>query len=502
MHFDWNYAASLLWDTDFWKACLVVVKLSTATWVVGVAAGFVLALAKQAKNPVLNRLAGLYIWFFRSLPLLVLLVFVYNLPQVFPASGALLSDPFYAGLTALVVSETAFIAEIHRGGILGVPRGQVEAGRALGIRYAGIQRMIVVPQALRIALPALSNEFITIAKLTSLVSVISLAEILLVGQRLYTQNFMVFETMLAVAFYYVLIVTVFDKLLGWLERHMNILRRAPRPLALDEAARRRLAQPSAQGGRGAAQARAALQVQGARKRYGEHEVLKGIDLNVRAGEVISIIGPSGSGKTSLIRTLNGLETLDGGRVLLHGQPFLGAAGTGAPAAPGARILDIGMVFQSFNLFPHMTVLENVMLAPKYHRRGDARALRDEALSMLDKVGMLDHAHKYPHQLSGGQQQRVAIARALAMQPSIMLFDEPTSALDPELVAEVLKVVERLACEGMTMLIVTHEMGFAFKVSDRIVFMEGGRVLLDAPPAEVSASADPRIRDFFSHVHVS
>ncbi|WP_235490709.1 amino acid ABC transporter ATP-binding protein [Achromobacter sp. DMS1] len=243
-------------------------------------------------------------------------------------------------------------------------------------------------------------------------------------------------------------------------------------------------------------------MQGARKRYGEHEVLKGIDLNVRAGEVISIIGPSGSGKTSLIRTLNGLETLDGGRVLLHGQPFLGAAGTGAPAAPGARILDIGMVFQSFNLFPHMTVLENVMLAPKYHRRGDARALRDEALSMLDKVGMLDHAHKYPHQLSGGQQQRVAIARALAMQPSIMLFDEPTSALDPELVAEVLKVVERLACEGMTMLIVTHEMGFAFKVSDRIVFMEGGRVLLDAPPAEVSASADPRIRDFFSHVHVS
>ena len=189
---------------------------------------------------------------------------------------------------------------------------------------------------------------------------------------------------------------------------------------------------------------------------------------VKPGEVISIIGPSGSGKTSLIRTLNGLESLDGGRVLLHGQPFLDSA---RGSTPGARILDIGMVFQSFNLFPHKTVLQNVMLAPQYHRRGAFVDLRCEALALLDKVGMLEHAHKYPHQLSGGQQQRVAIARALAMRPSIMLFDEPTSALDPELVAEVLKVVETLAREGMTMLIVTHEMSFAFKVSDCVLFME-------------------------------
>ena len=297
MHFDWDYTLGLLWDRDFWSACWVVVKLSIATWCVGVAAGFVLALGKQSRNPLLNKAAGLYIWFFRSLPLLVLLVFIYNLPQVFPAAGAVLSDPFYAGLTALVLSETAFIAEIHRGGILGVPRGQIEAGRALGIRYAGIQRMIVIPQALRIALPALSNEFITIAKLTSLVSVISLAEILLVGQRLYTQNFLVFETMLAVAFYYVLIVTIFDKLLGWLESHLNILRRTPRPLTLDQrtrdALRANFAQPPAAQG-----AEQALQVQGARKRFGDHEVLKGIDLVVKPGEVISIIGPSGSGKTS------------------------------------------------------------------------------------------------------------------------------------------------------------------------------------------------------------
>ncbi|MGO4331385.1 amino acid ABC transporter permease/ATP-binding protein [Cupriavidus sp. M-11] len=502
MRFDWDYTVSLFWDADFWHACWVVVKLSTATWFVGVAAGFLLALGKQAKNPVLRRLAGLYIWFFRSLPLLVLLVFIYNLPQVFPATGAVLGDPFYAGLAALVASETAFIAEIHRGGILGVPRGQIEAGRALGIRYTGIQRMVVIPQALRIALPALSNEFITIAKLTSLVSVISLAEILLVGQRLYTQNFLVFETMLAVALYYVLIVTLFDKLLGWLESHMNILRRAPKPLALDAETRRQVQEGMAQPTLTASGNAAALEVRQARKRFGDHEVLKGIDLRVRAGEVISIIGPSGSGKTSLIRTLNGLETLDGGQVLLHGKPFLGSPETGTTAAQGDRILDIGMVFQSFNLFPHKTVLQNVMLAPAYHRRGKPASLRREALVLLNKVGMLDHAHKYPHQLSGGQQQRVAIARALAMRPSIMLFDEPTSALDPELVAEVLKVVETLAREGMTMLIVTHEMAFAFKVSDRVVFMENGRILLDSPPAAVQASQDARIKDFLSHVHVS
>jgi polar amino acid transport system permease protein len=283
---------------------------------------------------------------------------------------------------------------------------------------------------------------------------------------------------------------------------MNILRRAPKPLALDEEARRAVREGASGPAMKAAGNQPPLEVRQARKRFGDHEVLKGIDLTVKAGEVISIIGPSGSGKTSLIRTLNGLETLDGGEVRLHGKPFLGSPGTGAQAGPGERILDIGMVFQSFNLFPHKTVLQNVMLAPSYHGRGSADALRREALALLDKVGMLDHAHKYPHQLSGGQQQRVAIARALAMRPSIMLFDEPTSALDPELVAEVLKVVETLAREGMTMLIVTHEMGFAFKVSDRVVFMEAGRVLLDAPPADVLGSEDPRVKDFLSHVHVA
>ncbi|MBU9290475.1 amino acid ABC transporter permease/ATP-binding protein [Burkholderia multivorans] len=498
MQFDWHYALQLLWDKDFWRACVVVVKLSVSVWVLGVLLGFPVALARQSHQPAFKRAAAVYIWFFRSLPLLVLLVFIYNLPQVFPATSTVLSDPFTAGLIAMVLSETAYLAEIHRGGILSVPRGQLEAGRALGIRFTGIQRMIVMPQAIRIALPALANEFITIVKLTSLVSVISLAEILLVGQRLYTQNFLVFETMLAVAFYYVLIVTVFSRLLGYLERHLDVSRRAATQPAPASAALPTSAAAAAP--RPRATAEFALRLKGIQQRYGRHEVLKDIHLDVAPGQVVSIIGPSGSGKTSLIRTINGLAPLNAGEIELYGAPFIRAAGAHPPRVPNDRLLDIGMVFQSFNLFPHRTALQNVMMAPCYHRQADTGAIRVQALSLLSKVGMLEHANKYPHQLSGGQQQRVAIARALATRPSIMLFDEPTSALDPELVGEVLKVVETLAKEGMTMIIVTHEMNFAFKVSDRIVFMENGRILYDVPPERIRASGDARVKDFLRHVH--
>jgi polar amino acid transport system permease protein len=497
MQFDWHYALQLLWDRDFWRAGFVVVKLSISAWLLGMLLGFPLALARQSHRAALKRAASVYIWFFRSLPLLVLLVFIYNLPQVFPATSALLSDPFAAGLIALVLSETAYFAEIHRGGILSVPRGQIEAGRALGIRFTGIQWMIVMPQAIRIALPALANEFITIVKLTSLVSVISLAEILLVGQRLYTQNFLVFETMLAVAFYYVLIVTVFSRLLSHLERHLDVSRRVPVRAGAEAIASSTPTRIVAPGPR--TNAAFALRLRGVRQRYGRHEVLKGIDLAVAPGQIVSIIGPSGSGKTSLIRTINGLAPLNEGEIELYDEPFIRASGAYS-RVPHDRILDIGMVFQSFNLFPHCTALQNVMMAPRYHRQADADAIRMQALALLSKVGMLEHAYKYPHQLSGGQQQRVAIARALAMRPSIMLFDEPTSALDPELVGDVLKVVETLAKEGMTMIIVTHEMNFAFQLSDRIVFMENGRILHDVPPERIRDTEDVRVRDFLQHVH--
>ncbi|MGE8542254.1 MAG: amino acid ABC transporter ATP-binding protein, partial [Acinetobacter sp.] len=303
-----------------------------------------------------------------------------------------------------------------------------------------------------------------------------------------------------VAFYYVLIVTVFGWLIGWFERRIDIANRKPGMLSESD--------PLLQLPNASIRARKeiqserhgeyALEAMNIHKAYGQHEVLKGIDLKVHWGEVISIIGPSGSGKTTLIRTLNGLEALNQGTVNLLGQPFLKDQ-TITEDSPEYKqqIVHVGMVFQSFNLFPHKTILENVMLAPLYHKMGTVLDNKVTALAMLEKVGMKLHANKYPHQLSGGQQQRVAIARALAMQPSIILFDEPTSALDPELVNEVLKVIEELAQEGLTMIIVTHEMRFAFKVSDRVVFMENGHVVLNDTPEVLLQSENERFQKFIS-----
>ncbi|WP_157873339.1 amino acid ABC transporter permease, partial [Streptomyces neyagawaensis] len=223
--FDWHYALGLLADADLWRAALLVVELAVAAWVLSTALGLLVALAQQSRLRPLRLLASAYVWFFRSLPLLVLLIFVYNSPQLFPDLRPLLSSPFTAGLVALVLSETAYIAEIHRGGLLAVGKEQGEAAQALGIPYAGVQRHVVVPQAFRVALPALGNEFISILKLTSLVSSISLAELLLVGQRLYTQNFLVLETLLAVAVYYVMLVTAFDRLRALLEHRLDVRRR-------------------------------------------------------------------------------------------------------------------------------------------------------------------------------------------------------------------------------------------------------------------------------------
>ncbi|MDH1620148.1 amino acid ABC transporter permease/ATP-binding protein [Pseudomonas chengduensis] len=498
MPFEWSYFFSLFSMPAFWAACWTVVKLSSLAWLLGLVLGFGLASAKQAANRWLSAPAAIYVWFFRSVPLLVLLIFVYNLPQLMPASGKVLSNPFYAGLFALVLTEAAYMAEIHRGGLLSVAKGQREAARALGIGRLGTQRLIVVPQAFRIALPTLTNEYVTIVKLTSLVSVISLSELLLVGQRLYAQNFLVLETLGAVAVYYVLIVSLFGWGLQYLERHLDLGRRKPGTLGDAQVAKLRSGLP--QVATGNARVRepgtpAALYLSNIHKHYGDHHVLKGIDLSVQPGEVISIIGPSGSGKTSLIRTVNGLESIDEGEIVLFGESFIQAGDRPENRRQREGVRRIGMVFQSFNLFPHRTIVDNVLLAPRYHGLGDSAELRRQALALLDKVGLLAHANKYPHQLSGGQQQRVAIARALAMQPDIMLFDEPTSALDPELVGDVLAVIRDLAREGMTMLIVTHEMDFALSISDRVLFMEDGHVQLDASPDAIRSGNHERVRRF-------
>ena len=224
---------------------------------------------------------------------------------------------------------------------------------------------------------------------------------------------------------------------------------------------------------------AVIRVEGLSKRFGELEVLRGIDAAVVAGEVVCVIGPSGSGKSTFLRCLNGLEEASGGQVWVHGT-----AVHDPRTDLNALRADIGMVFQRFNLFPHKTVLENVSLAPQKVRGVSAQEAKARAMDLLAKVGLSDKVDAYPNQLSGGQQQRVAIARALAMQPQVMLFDEPTSALDPELVGEVLSVMKTLADDGMTMVVVTHEMAFARDVADRVIFMDEGRIVEEGPPGQL------------------
>ncbi|MGA7688190.1 MAG: amino acid ABC transporter ATP-binding protein [Jiangellales bacterium] len=231
------------------------------------------------------------------------------------------------------------------------------------------------------------------------------------------------------------------------------------------------------------------------KHFGDLHVLNDINLTIRRGEVVVVIGPSGSGKSTLCRTINALEPIDSGTITIDGNPMP------AEGRPLAKLRsDVGMVFQSFNLFAHKSVLDNVRLGPTKVRRWGKADATDRAQTLLNRVGVADQSHKYPAQLSGGQQQRVAIARALAMEPKLMLFDEPTSALDPEMINEVLDVMVALAKEGMTMIVITHEMGFARAAADRVIFMSEGEIVEEATPEEFfSNPKSSRAKDFLSKI---
>ena len=243
-----------------------------------------------------------------------------------------------------------------------------------------------------------------------------------------------------------------------------------------------------------------LQATNIQKAFGAEQVLRGVDLTVEKGEIVSIIGPSGSGKSTFLRTLIGLEKADAGSVSIDGLSVF-ENGTDAPSATRAAALSkMGMVFQHFNLFPHMNVGKNLIYAPLCAHRGDRRTLSERAKELLGRVGLADKWAQMPSSLSGGQKQRVAIARALMMDPELLLFDEPTSALDPEMVGEVLNVMKKLAAEGITMVVVTHEMGFAREVADRVLFLDDGVIVEDGSPKEIFENPKTdRAKDFLNKV---
>jgi polar amino acid transport system permease protein len=510
----------------------------------GALAGFTigtgLALARVSRSPLLRALAWTFVWVFRSIPLIVLLLILNNLGYLYETvwlgvpftditfaewSTTQLITPFMAAFLGLTLNQAAYSSEIIRGGILSVDQGQLEAAAALGLPRHRQAFRIVLPQAMRSILPSAFNDIIGLAKGTSNVYILALPELFYTIQIIYRRNLEVIPLLMVATVWYLIILTVLSAVQVHVERHYarGALRTLPptllgqlwaglwarlRPAAapapeapqVEDSAVARPAQGwthSLRGGR--------VEVHGVSKRFGANQVLTDVSLDLPAGSVTAILGQSGSGKSTLLRAINHLERVDGGFIAIDGD-LIGYRQDGDTLYELKekdilrRRVDVGMVFQGFNLFPHLSVLDNIVEAP-LSVRGTPRAEAEQlARELLDRVGLAHKADAYPRQLSGGQQQRVAIARALALKPKVLLFDEPTSALDPELVNEVLDVIKELARSGTTLVIVTHEIGFAREVADTVVFMDQGRVLESGPPEKLLHQPDhPRIREFLAKV---
>jgi polar amino acid transport system permease protein len=478
-----------------------------------------------------------YIWIFRSIPLIVLLLVLNNLGYLYetitvgvPYTGinffswntTQLITPFAAAVLGLTLNQAAFASEIIRGGILSIDQGQLEAASALGLPRSRQASRIILPQAMRSILPTAFNDIIGLAKGTSQVYILALPELFYTIQIIYRRNLEVIPLLMVATVWYLVILTVLSIIQHHIERHYarGALRNPP-PSIFSSLYRRFMPQVAAAAPQAAETAVKAVQrrteaaplrsrggevtIHGVSKSFGQLKVLDGVTLSVPAGSVTTILGQSGSGKSTLLRSINHLERVDDGFIAIDGE-LIGYRQDGETLYELKekdilkRRVEVGMVFQNFNLFPHLTVLENVIEAPVTVRRIAREQAETEALDLLARVGLSDKANAYPRQLSGGQQQRVAIARALALKPKVLLFDEPTSALDPELVGEVLDVIKELARSGTTLIIVTHEIGFAREVSNLVVFMEQGRILETGTPEKVFSHPEhPRTAEFLAKV---
>lgn len=535
-HWDWGVFAQWF----FSKPVLAGLGLTLWLTVLGTAIGFLLgaaiALARISRSTLLAALSWGYVWFFRSIPILVLLLVVNNLGYLYetlkigvPFTGLVFFSypttqfisPFVAVLIGLSLNQAAFSSEVIRGGILSVDQGQLEAAAALGLSRTRQIFRIVLPQAMRSIVPAAFNDIIGLTKNTANAYIVALPELFYTVMVIYRRNLDVIPLLMVATAWYFVIQTALSGAQYLIERRFSrgALRNAPPALFAGIAEKWRKSRTRAAPQRGPVPPRRAalprwaerttqggeVTVHGVSKSFGPLKVLDDLTLNVPAGSVTVILGQSGSGKSTLLRSINHLERVDDGFVAIDGE-LVGYRRKGdilyelKERETLKRRADVGMVFQSFNLFPHLTVLQNLIEAPRAVRglpRAHAEAL---ALELLARVGLSDKARAYPRQLSGGQQQRVAIARALALRPKVLLFDEPTSALDPELVGEVLDVIGELARSGTTLIIVTHEVGFAREVADTIVFMEKGRILeVGAPEKVFNAPDHPRTAEFLAKV---
>ena len=526
----------------------VLVGLMRTLWltalatVLGFALGTALALARVSRSPLLSSLSWAYIWLLRSIPLIVLLLVLNNLGYLYetirigvPYTSITFAEyptvqilsPFAAALLGLSLNQAAFSSEIIRGGILSVDQGQLEAAAALGLPRRRQAFRIILPQAMRTILPTGFNEIIGLAKGTSMVYVLALPELFYTVQVIYRRNLEVIPLLMVATVWYLIIMTVLSIAQYYIERHFSrgALRNPPPAIltrlfagfipaqattstkpqnVVSRTQDAQITEALAVGGFTGAR-RGAVDIHGVSKSFGSNLVLDNVSLHIKPGSVTAILGPSGSGKSTLLRSINHLERVDDGFISIDDE-LLGYRQSGNTLYELKekdilkKRVDVGMVFQNFNLFPHLTVLENIVEAPMTVRGLSRENATIVAQRLLARVGLSEKINAYPRQLSGGQQQRVAIARTLALNPKVILFDEPTSALDPELVGEVLDVIKELARSGTTLVIVTHEIGFAREVADTVVFMEEGRILETGRPEQLfNAASHPRTREFLAKV---
>ncbi|RWO33301.1 MAG: amino acid ABC transporter permease/ATP-binding protein [Mesorhizobium sp.] len=470
--------------------------LAVASTFFGMLIGIVLAVMGISENRPLKLLARVYTDIFRGLPAIVTILII---GQGFARLGRDLfgPSPYPLGILALSLIAGAYIGEIFRAGIQSVERGQIDATRTLGMTYGQGMRLVVIPQGIRRVLPALVNQFIGNVKDSSLVYFLGLLaserELFRVGQDQAVLTGNLSPLLLAGVFYLVITVPL-THLVNYIDARMRVGKR----ISGVQSGLKEVAELAHAGLPGAAKAPArfkggSIEVKNIDMAYGAVQVLHDVSLKVEPGTVTCLIGPSGSGKSTLLRCLNRLVECRAGDILLDGESIYSQT-------PDQLRRRVGMVFQQFNLFPDRSALANITLALR-KVRGMSRVEAERAASArLHEVGLLERKDHRPANLSGGQQQRVAIARALALEPEIMLFDEVTSALDPELVKGVLNLMADLGRGGMTMVVVTHEMNFARKVANQVVFMDEGRIVEAGRPADLFDNPQsPRLRRFLSEV---
>lgn len=529
-NFQWDVVVHYLGEPSILRGLVTTLSLTVVSMAMGSVIGLMLAMARLSDNALARGVSGLYIGLFRGTPLLVQLIFWYNLSTLFPTLGYTLPwesgghwwntndlvTPLTAAIAGLALNEAAYMAEIIRAGLSSVDPKQMETAQAFGMSRSRALRRIVAPQAMRAIIPPAGNQLISMIKATSLVSVIAMSDLLHAAQTIYNRTFEVVPLLIVAVLWYLLITSVLVLGQRVLERRfsrgygdMGVKARLGRARSVRlpyAGAGRDNRGPRARGtamcdamvkfARQAHRGAPLVTIRDVHKRFADQAVLKGLDIEVARGETVVLLGPSGAGKSTLLRCINHLETIDRG-VIMVGEEQIGFSFQAkrlrklSPRGLSKQRRNIGMVFQSFNLFPHMTVLQNLTEAP-IGVHGESRAgARAHARALLAQVGLSEKAHAYPRQLSGGEQQRVAIARALAIRPALLLLDEPTSALDPERVGEVLSTMRSLAAQGQTMIVVTHEIGFAREAADRVVFIDEGRVIEQGTPEKVLGAPQHR-----------